>query len=171
MEKFRILKGENMRVGIGYDVHRLVAGRTLVLAGVSIPFDKGLEGHSDADVLAHAVCDAILGAAADGDIGIHFPDTDPQYENADSLDLLGQVAERISKNGYAVVNLDATLMAEAPKLQPYRGEMVLNLARVLDISPDCVSIKATTTEGLGFVGRGEGIAAVCVALIATKSTD
>jgi 2-C-methyl-D-erythritol 2,4-cyclodiphosphate synthase len=171
MEKFRILKGENMRVGIGYDIHRLVAGRPLVLAGVSIPFDKGLEGHSDADVLAHAVCDAILGAAADGDIGTHFPDTDPQYENADSLDLLGQVADRISKTGYAVVNLDATLMAEKPKLQPYRGEMAKNLARVLGISPDFVSIKATTTEGLGFVGRGEGIAAVCVALITKKTTD
>jgi 2-C-methyl-D-erythritol 2,4-cyclodiphosphate synthase len=168
MEKFRILKGEDMRVGIGYDVHRLVSGRPLVLAGVSIPFDKGLEGHSDADVLAHAVCDAILGAAADGDIGTHFPDTDPQYENADSLDLLGQVADRISKTGFAVVNLDATLMAEEPKLQPYRGEMVQNLARVLGISPDFVSIKATTTEGLGFIGRGEGIAALCVALIDKK---
>jgi len=154
-----------MRIGFGYDVHRLVGGRRLILGGVSIPFEKGLEGHSDADVLTHAVCDAILGAAGAGDIGSHFPDTDPRYQNADSLVLLTRVAAIVAEAGIAVVNLDATVVAEAPKLMPHRIAMQQNLARAAGIDPKRVNVKATTTEGLGFIGRGEGIAATCVALL------
>lgn len=157
-----------MRIGIGYDVHRLVEGRPLVLGGVAIPFEKGLSGHSDADVLAHAVCDAILGAAGAGDIGTHYPDSDPRYKNADSLMLLAKAAARIAQAGLAVVNLDATVMAEAPKLMPHRQAMQQNLARAVGIAPDRVNVKATTTEGLGFVGQGEGIAALCIALVEQK---
>jgi len=159
-----------MRVGFGYDVHRLIVGRRLILGGVLIPFEKGLEGHSDADVLTHAVCDAILGAAGAGDIGIHFPDTDPRYQNADSLELLARVAAILSEAGFVLANLDATVAADAPKLMPYRIAMQQNLARAVGIEPDRVNVKATTTEGLGFVGRGEGIAAMCVALIDAKSS-
>ncbi len=146
-------------------MHRLVAGRPLILGGVHIPHEKGLLGHSDADVLIHAVCDALLGAAGLGDIGVHFPDTNPAYKGADSLELLAVVGHRIREQGYALGNLDATVIAQQPKLSPHRLKMAENIARVLAVDPTCVNIKATTTEGLGFVGREEGIAADCVALL------
>ena len=154
-----------MRVGHGYDVHRLVTGRALVLGGVTIPHSKGLLGHSDADVLVHAICDALLGAAGLGDIGRHFPDTDPQYKNADSRNLLRRVRELLVQSGYAVHNVDATIVAQAPKLVPHMAQMQKNIAADLDLEPSRVNIKATTTEGLGFTGREEGIAAHAVALI------
>ncbi len=153
------------RIGKGYDVHRLVPGRPLILGGVHIPHEKGLLGHSDADVLTHAVCDALLGAVGLGDIGVHFPDTDPAYKGADSLVLLAIVAQRIREQGYTLGNLDATVMAQQPKLSLHRLKMAENIARVLAVDPACVNIKATTTEGLGFVGREEGIAADCVVLL------
>jgi 2-C-methyl-D-erythritol 2,4-cyclodiphosphate synthase len=154
-----------MRIGTGYDVHRLEAGRKLVLGGVTVPFEKGLAGHSDADVLVHAVCDALLGAAGLGDIGRHFPDTDPAYKDIYSIRLLAQVGALIRRRGYAVVNIDATVQAQAPKLAPHLETMAGNIAAALDIAPDDVNIKATTTEGLGFVGRGEGMAAMSVAML------
>jgi 2-C-methyl-D-erythritol 2,4-cyclodiphosphate synthase len=154
-----------MRIGIGYDVHPLVVGRPLIIGGVTVPFDKGLRGHSDADVLSHAVCDALLGAAALGDIGLHFPDTDPRYKGIRSLELVRQTAAMIRESGYTVVNLDTVIMAEAPKFAPYRSAIQANLAEALGIPCNAVSIKATTTEKLGAIGRGEGIAATCVALI------
>ena len=154
-----------MRVGLGYDVHRLVEGRRLILGGVHIPFPKGLLGHSDADVLSHAVCDALLGAAGLGDMGEHFPDTDDQYKGMDSLILLKRCNSFVKAEGYELINMDTTIMAQAPKLLPYRSEIRQNLAAALDTSIGRVSVKATTTEGLGFVGREEGIAAMCVALI------
>ena len=154
-----------MRVGIGYDVHRLVKGRPLVLGGVSIPFSKGLWGHSDADVLTHAVCDALLGASGEGDIGIHFPDSDPRYENISSLVLLKKTQRIVGRKGYSIVNLDTTIYAEAPKLAPYRKAMQGKIAAALDIEVAYVNIKSTTTEGLGPVGRGEGIAALSVVML------
>ena len=155
----------SFRIGHGYDVHRLAEGRALILGGVTIPYEKGLLGHSDADVLAHAVADALLGAAALGDIGCLFPDTDPQYKNADSLVLLSEVAKVVRKAGYTLSNVDATVLAQAPKLKPHIPQMRERLANAMDIPVDAVSVKATTEEGLGFTGNGEGIAAHAVCLI------
>ncbi|MFO7152669.1 MAG: 2-C-methyl-D-erythritol 2,4-cyclodiphosphate synthase [Bacillota bacterium] len=154
-----------MRVGIGYDAHRLVAGRRLVLGGVEIPFEKGLLGHSDADVLVHAINDALLGAAALGDIGVHFPDTDPEYKDIRSIILLERVGELLKNEGFEVLNIDSVICAERPKLSPYIDKMRENIAKALRISKDRVSVKATTTEGMGFEGRGEGISAQAVCLI------
>ena len=154
-----------MRIGHGYDEHRLTEGRRLILGGVEIPFEKGLLGHSDADVLAHAVMDALLGAAALGDIGTLFPDSDPAYEGADSLALLGRVARILEENGYKVGNVDATVLAQRPKLAPHIPLMRERLAAAMGIGPEQVSVKATTEEGLGFTGAGEGMAAHAVALI------
>jgi 2-C-methyl-D-erythritol 2,4-cyclodiphosphate synthase len=154
-----------MRIGQGFDVHRLVAGRRLVVGGVEIAHDKGLLGHSDADVLLHAICDALLGAAALGDIGRHFPDGDPRFEGIDSRELLRQVAKLVAGRGRRVVNVDATIIAEAPRMAPHVPRMVANIAADLGIAPDCVNVKATTTEKLGFTGRGEGIAAQAVCLV------
>jgi 2-C-methyl-D-erythritol 2,4-cyclodiphosphate synthase len=156
-----------MRIGHGYDVHRLVQGRKLILGGVEIPFRLGLLGHSDADVLTHAVMDALLGAAALGDIGAHFPDSDPLYLGADSLALLQSVCSLLTEHGFCVGNIDATVVAQAPKLQPFLPEMRRNIADACGIPVGCVSVKATTEEGLGFTGRGEGIAAHAVCLIET----
>ena len=154
-----------MNVGIGYDVHKLAAGRKLVLGGVDIPFEKGLLGHSDADVLVHAVCDALLGAAAMGDIGLHFPDTDPNFKNISSLKLLARTNALIHAKGFTIGNIDATIFAEAPKIGPYRQKMQENLASTVEVDPGCINIKATTTEGLGYIGSGEGIGAMSVALL------
>ena len=154
-----------LRIGHGYDVHRLTVGRRLFLGGVEVPYEKGLLGHSDADVLTHAVMDALLGAAALGDIGKLFPDTDAAYAGISSILLLERVAERLREAGYAVVNLDATVLAQAPKLAPYRERMRENLARALSLDTSRVSVKATTEEGLGFTGEGLGIAAHAVALL------
>jgi 2-C-methyl-D-erythritol 2,4-cyclodiphosphate synthase len=158
-----------MRIGHGYDVHCLVEGRKLILGGVDIPWERGLLGHSDADVLLHAISDAILGAIGEGDIGRHFPDTDPRYKGADSLKLLGHVMGLADARGYRLGNLDATIVAQRPKLAPHIQRMRGNIAAVLDADPDRVNVKATTTEGLGFAGRGEGIAAYAVALLVKKS--
>lgn len=155
----------NIKVGQGLDVHKLVGGRPLVLGGVTIPFDRGLEGHSDADVLVHAICDALLGAAALGDIGQHFPDTDPAYRDIDSLVLLAETGKLLARKGYAIGNLDAVVIAQVPKIAPYRGQMEATLARTLNITREQVSVKATTTEGLGLFGREEGIGALCTVLI------
>ena len=154
-----------MRIGHGYDVHRLTAGRRLILGGVEIPFEKGLLGHSDADVLAHAIADALLGAAALGDIGGMFPDSDPAFQDADSLVLLRQVAERLAENGYKIANIDATVLAQRPKLAPFILKMRENLAAACGVETAQVSVKATTEEGLGFTGEGAGIAAHAVCLI------
>ena len=154
-----------MRIGIGYDVHRLIRGRKLVLGGVAIPFKKGLLGHSDADVLVHAVCDALLGAAGLGDIGLHFPDTDPEYKDVSSIKILAKTYKLVSGKKFKIMNLDSTIFAEAPKLSPYREEMKKNIARTIEIEPECVNIKATTFEGLGMIGKGEGIGAMCVVLL------
>ncbi|MDO5701943.1 MAG: 2-C-methyl-D-erythritol 2,4-cyclodiphosphate synthase [Lachnospiraceae bacterium] len=154
-----------MRIGTGYDVHRLVRGRKLILGGVDIPWEMGLQGHSDADVLVHAVMDALLGAAALGDIGQHFPDNDPAYEGADSLDLLKKVGEILGRHGYRVCNIDSTVVAQAPKLRPYIDKMRENIASMLGIDVSMVSVKATTEERLGFTGAMEGIAAQTVCLI------
>lgn len=154
-----------MRVGQGYDVHALVAGRRLVIGGVEIAHDKGLAGHSDADVLLHAICDALLGAAALGDIGSHYPDSDPQYRGADSRELLRATAKKLAAAGYKVVNVDATIVAQAPRMAPHIGRMTGNIAADLGIEPAAVSVKATTTEHLGYIGRGEGIAAQAIALV------
>ena len=154
-----------MRIGHGYDVHRLTEGRKLILGGVDIPYEKGLLGHSDADVLTHAIMDALLGAAALGDIGKLFPDTNPAYAGADSLVLLERVRERLSKAGYRVGNIDATILAQRPKLAPHIPQMRANLADRLGIEVDQVSVKATTEEGLGFTGTGEGMAAHAVCLL------
>ena len=158
----------NIRIGQGYDVHRLVEGRDLILGGVNIPHVKGLLGHSDADVLAHAISDALLGAAALGDIGKHFPDSDPAYKGADSLKLLARVTEILSEHGYAVGNVDATIIAQAPKLAPHIEKMRENLASAMELPTDRVSVKATTEERLGFSGREEGISAQAVCLIIQK---
>lgn len=156
------------RVGQGYDVHKLVENRRLILGGVEIPFEKGLLGHSDADVLLHAVSDALLGAAALGDIGCLFPDNDEKYKDADSLKLLAEVADVLDKNGFTVVNADATIIAQRPKMHPFIDGMRDNIARALKVEKDCISVKATTEEGLGFTGSGEGIAATAVCLITRK---
>jgi len=154
-----------MRVGQGFDVHQLVEGRDLIIGGVEIPYERGLLGHSDADVLLHAISDALLGAAALGDIGRHFPDSDPRYKGIDSRHLLREVMRLVKGKGYGVVNLDATIIAQAPKMAPHIEQMVANIAADLGVAADCVNVKATTTEKLGYTGRGEGIAAQAVCLI------
>ena len=154
-----------MRIGHGYDVHRLVEGRDLILGGVKIPYEKGLLGHSDADVLLHAVSDALLGAAGLGDIGRHFPDTDPQYKGADSLELLRQVYRKISEKGYKVGNIDVTMIAQRPKLKDYIPQMQANIAAAVETAPDRVNVKATTEEKLGFTGTGEGMSCHAVCLL------
>lgn len=155
----------NLRIGHGYDVHRLVSGRRLILGGVEIPHETGLDGHSDADVLLHAICDALLGAAAMRDIGFHFPDNDNSFKDISSLLLLGRVKELILQKGYNVSNIDATILAQNPKLAPYIPDMINHISSVLGISANDVNIKATTEEGLGFTGAKEGIAAHAVVLI------
>jgi 2-C-methyl-D-erythritol 2,4-cyclodiphosphate synthase len=157
-----------MRIGQGFDAHALVSGRKLVIGGVQIPHDKGLAGHSDADVLIHAVCDALLGAAGLGDIGRHFPDSDARFKDIDSRRLLREVARLIKDRGYKVANVDATVIAQAPRLSPHVAAMCANLAADLGVAVDSVNIKAKTTEKLGFVGRGEGIAAEAVALLSDQ---
>ena len=156
------------RIGNGFDVHPLVAGRRLVLGGVTLPFDRGLAGHSDADVLLHAICDAVLGAIAEGDLGRHFPDTDAAYKDADSRVLLKSVWQRAVAAGYALGNVDVTVIAEAPRLAPYVGQMVSNIAADLGAATAQVNVKATTSEGLGFIGRGEGIAAIATVLLVRR---
>lgn len=158
-----------MRIGHGYDVHRLVENRRLILGGVNIPFDKGLLGHSDADVLTHAICDALLGAAKLGDIGLLFPDSDEQWKGVSSLILLEEVCRHIRKKGYEIVNIDATMIAQAPKLRPYINKMCRRLAQSIGVDEDAISVKATTEEGLGFTGIGEGISACAVCLLEEKS--
>lgn len=160
----------NLRIGQGYDVHQLVEGRKLIMGGVDIPHTRGLLGHSDADVLAHAVADALLGGVRGGDIGKLFPDTDPAYEGADSMKLLAAVADYVRDLGYEILDVDSVVAAQAPKLSPYRDQMRENLARAMDISPENVGVKATTTEHLGFEGREEGISATAVALL-VRCTD
>lgn len=155
-----------MRIGMGYDVHRLTQNRKCIIGGVEIPYEKGLLGHSDADVLLHAVMDALLGAAALGDIGMHFPDTDPAYKGVSSLMLLEHVAKLLTENGFVVENIDATIIAQAPKMRPYIDRMRENIAKTLGIEMSQVNVKATTEEGLGFSGRGEGISAHAVCLLA-----
>jgi 2-C-methyl-D-erythritol 2,4-cyclodiphosphate synthase len=162
---YNINLGGKMRIGIGYDVHRLVEGRKLVLGGVTIPFEKGLLGHSDADVLIHAVCDALLGAAGLGDIGLHFPDNDPNLKDISSMIILSKTYNLLKDKGFTVINLDSTIMAEEPKITPFRATIQKNIARTIEIEPECVNVKATTLETLGMVGKGEGIAALCIALI------
>jgi 2-C-methyl-D-erythritol 2,4-cyclodiphosphate synthase len=156
---------EPARVGIGFDVHPFVKGRSLVLGGVKIPNPMGLDGHSDADVLCHALADSLLGALALGDIGVHFPSTDERWRGVSSLDLLSRVTEMIAKKGYSPVNVDATVVAQAPLLAPYIDEMKRNICSALQVGQGMVSVKATTTEGLGFCGRGEGIAALAISLL------
>ena len=160
----------NLRIGQGYDVHQLVEGRKLIMGGVDIPHTRGLFGHSDADVLAHAVADALLGGVRGGDIGKLFPDTDPAYEGADSMKLLAAVAGFVRDRGYEILDVDSVIAAQAPKLSPYRDQMRENLARAMGISPENVGVKATTTEHLGFEGREEGISATAVALL-VRCTD
>ena len=157
----------NMRIGHGYDVHRLVEGRHCIIGGVDIPFELGLDGHSDADVLTHAVMDALLGAAALGDIGQHFPDSDERYKGISSVELLKEVGKILQENGYLIENIDSTVIAQRPKLLPYRPQMAKNIADALGIEPDQVSVKATTEEGLGFTGAGEGISAQAIALLSS----
>jgi 2-C-methyl-D-erythritol 2,4-cyclodiphosphate synthase len=154
-----------MRVGLGYDVHALVPGRPLTLGGIRVPYLLGLQGHSDADVLLHAICDALLGAIADRDIGKHFPDTDPHYKNIQSALLLKKVAGKVREKGFHIVNIDSTIVAQKPKLSDFIPRMVSEIAGILDMDAGRVNVKATTTEGLGFTGRGEGIAAYAVALV------
>ena len=154
-----------MRIGHGYDVHKLVEGRDLILGGAKIPYEKGLLGHSDADVLLHAVSDALLGAAGLGDIGVHFPDTDPQYKGADSLLLLQTVGQKVRAQGYRISNIDVTMIAQKPKLKDYIPQMVQNIARVLELEPGRVNVKATTEEKLGFTGEGLGMSCHAVCLL------
>ncbi len=154
-----------MRIGKGYDVHALVEGRPLILGGVNIPFENGLLGHSDADVLLHAIMDALLGAAAKGDIGLHFPDTDERFKGADSLKLLRETGEIINEEGFLIENIDATIIAERPKMRPHIDKMRENIAKTLDLDMDQVNVKATTEEGMGFTGEGKGIAAEAVCLL------
>lgn len=154
-----------MRIGMGYDVHRLVENRDLILGGVTIPWERGLLGHSDADVLLHAIMDALLGAAALGDIGKHFPDTDPRYKGISSILLLKHVGTLLHEHGYKIGNIDATIIAQKPKLAPFRAQMVENIANALEISTDQICVKATTEEGLGFTGKEEGIASQAIALL------
>ncbi len=157
--------GDAVRVGVGYDVHRLTEDRDLMVGGVKIPWEKGLLGHSDADVLLHAVMDALLGAAALGDIGKHFPDTDPAYKGISSLTLLKKVGELLAEKGFFVENIDATIIAQAPRMRPYIDSMRENIAKTLEMDLNCVNVKATTEEGLGFTGAGEGISAQAVCLL------
>jgi 2-C-methyl-D-erythritol 2,4-cyclodiphosphate synthase len=154
-----------MRIGQGFDVHALVLGRKLIIGGVEIPFEKGLEGHSDADVLLHAICDALLGASGLGDIGQHYPDTNAEFKGVDSRVLLRDVAKKVSAVKYRIVNVDATIIAQAPRMAPHIARMIGNIAADLGVTPACVNVKATTTEHLGFLGRLEGIAAQAVALL------
>jgi 2-C-methyl-D-erythritol 2,4-cyclodiphosphate synthase len=154
-----------MRVGIGYDIHRLVEGRPLILGGVPISYEKGLLGHSDADVLVHAICDALLGAAGLGDIGVHFPDSDPQYKDISSLKLLSNTCRMLAAKRFRIVNLDTVVFAEAPKLGSQRHDMQATIAKAMNATSEQINVKATTTEGLGVIGKGEGIGAMCVALI------
>ena len=160
-----------MRVGQGFDIHALAAGRKLIIGGVEIPHERGLAGHSDADVLLHAVCDALLGAAGLGDIGTHFPDTDPRYHGVDSRELLREVAGLLSSRGFRILNVDSTVIAQAPKLAPHLGRMRENIAAELGLAVPCVNVKAKTAERLGSVGRGEGIAAEAIVLITTDPTS
>jgi 2-C-methyl-D-erythritol 2,4-cyclodiphosphate synthase len=155
----------NFRIGQGYDVHRLVDGRRMVLGGVEIPFEKGILGHSDADVLLHAICDAMLGALALGDIGKHFPDTDPQFKNISSITLLSKVNQLVVSRNYRTVNIDATIVLQRPKIAPYVDDMRKNISQAIGISVDDISIKATTSEGMGFTGTGEGIVAFAAVLL------
>ena len=156
-----------MRIGIGYDIHALTCGRDLVLGGVTIPHEKGLLGHSDADVLLHAICDALLGAAGKGDIGLHFPDNEPAYKDISSLKLLTKTMDLLSEDRYRVVNIDCTILAQAPNISPYRERMETKIAKAIDLRPNRINIKATTTEKLGVIGAEKGIAAMCTALITT----
>ena len=158
-----------MRIGQGFDAHALKAGRKLVIGGVTIPHDRGLDGHSDADVLLHAICDALIGAAALGDIGRHFPDSDPKYKGVDSRELLRETAALLARSGWRVVNVDATIIAQEPRMAPHVAGMVANIAADLGVPPRDVNVKAKTTEKLGFTGRAEGIAAEAVALLAPLS--
>ena len=160
-----------MRVGIGYDVHPLVSGRKLFLGGIEIPFNKGLLGHSDGDVLLHAICDALLGAISEGDIGTHFPDSDQSIKGIESVKILSYVGELLCKKGFEVVNIDAVVVTEAPKISPHRKAICDNIAAILGIDEEQVSLKGKTTEGLGFTGRKEGIAAYSVALLERESAD
>ncbi len=154
-----------MRVGLGYDVHPLVEGRDLILGGVKIPYKRGLKGHSDSDVILHAVCDALLGAAAQGDIGQQFPDTDQQFKGISSLELLKRTNQIIAESGFKINNIDITLVLEEPRIDPFREQMQANIAGALSIDPDQVGVKATTSEGMGFVGLGQGAAAYCICSI------
>ena len=154
-----------MRIGHGYDVHRLTEGRRMILGGVEIPYEKGLKGHSDADVLLHAIIESIIGAMGLGDIGKHFPDTDPAYKGISSVKLLLHVTELLKQNGYSIGNIDATIIAQKPKMAPHIAQMRKNMAEAMQIPEDCLNIKATTEEGLGFTGRGEGIAAQAICLL------
>ncbi len=156
------------RIGFGFDVHRLTAGRKLVLGGVEIPFEKGLLGHSDADVLSHAIADALLGAIAAGDIGTHFPDTDPKYKDISSLTLLSNVAHLLVEKSFSIVNIDTTIVLQQPKIAPHVARMRENIAHALHVKIDCVSVKATTNEGLGFIGAGDGVVAYAVAQVNSK---
>lgn len=156
-----------MRIGMGYDVHRLAEGRDLIIGGVKIPYEKGLQGHSDADVLLHAISDALLGAAALGDIGKHFPDTDPAYKGISSMILLQHVGELLEENFFLIENIDATIIAQAPKMRPYIDSMRENISRALGVETDRVNVKATTEEGLGFTGTGEGISAQAICMLTT----
>lgn len=158
-----------IRTGIGFDVHRLVRGRHLILGGITIPFPKGLLGHSDGDVLTHAVCDALLGAMGEGDIGTHFPDTDKTWKGENSLRFLKVIRRKIQTKKFSVINIDACVLAERPRLSPYRIEMGRNIAVALRIKERCVNVKATTTEGLGFIGAGKGLAAMAVATLKKKA--
>ena len=157
-----------IRIGFGYDAHRLVVGRALILGGVNIPYDLGLQGHSDADVLIHAACDALLGAAGLGDLGRHFPDTDPELAGVSSVAIMKKVVEMIRQEGFELQNLDTTVVAEEPKLAPYIEKMIAIIADALEVNPRQVSVKATTTEGMGFTGRGEGIAVYAVAALTVR---
>ena len=161
----QINREKNMRIGTGYDVHKLCDGRPMIIGGVNIPYEKGLLGHSDADVLTHAVMDALLGAAAMGDIGLLFPDNDPEYEGADSIKLLTEVGKRLASEGYVIENIDSTIIAQAPKMRPYIDDMKKNIANALGMDISRVNVKATTEEGLGFTGAREGISSQAVALI------
>jgi 2-C-methyl-D-erythritol 2,4-cyclodiphosphate synthase len=164
--------GVNFRTGIGFDFHRLVEGRDLVLGGVKIPYEKGLLGHSDADVLVHAICDALLGACGLGDIGVHFPDSDPQYKGITSLTLLSRTCAKIATQGIRVVNVDAVVLAEAPRIMPFRQKMLTQIVRAMATAPpEALNLKATTTEGCGMIGRGEGIGAMATALVELKPRD
>jgi 2-C-methyl-D-erythritol 2,4-cyclodiphosphate synthase len=158
------------RIGLGYDIHRLVPGRKLVIGGEIVPFNKGLMGHSDADVLVHAACDALLGAAGMGDIGDCFPDTDPRYLDIYSIELLTAVYRRVNEHGWRLVNMDATVFAQAPRLSPYKHRMKVRMAESMSVNQRMINIKATTTEGLGAIGHGDGIAAMCVVLLQSTTS-